>query len=216
MNVIVTGVTGMVGEGVLHTCLDDPRVNKVLVIGRRSCEVQHDKLTEILHQDFSEFDSIRDKLQGFDACFHCMGISSMGLSEDEFRHITYNMTMALAQTLHANSPGMTFCYVSGAGTDSSEKGRMMWARVKGKTENDLLALFDHAYMFRPGMIEPMKGMKNTLSAYKYLGFLMPLFRLLAPGSHCKLEQIGATMILVASEQPEERIIDSRKIRELGN
>ena len=162
---IILGSTGMVGEGVLHECLKSPGVESVLVINRRPCGMVHEKLTEIIHPDFHDFSSIKDQLSGYNACYFCMGVSSLGMKEADYNRVTYDLTLHVANTLVKINPEMTFCYVSGAGTDSSEQGRSMWARVKGKTENDLLKLpFNAAYMFRPGYIQPIKGLKNT---YKF-------------------------------------------------
>src|SRR3990172_100580 len=163
---IITGTTGMVGEGVLHECLNHPDVESVLVINRRTCNVSHTKLKEILHNNFYDFTSIEDRLTGYNACFFCLGTTSVGKNEEEYTRITYELTKALADNLIKLNPDMVFCYVSGTGTDSTEKGKVMWARVKGKTENYLINLFAKAYMFRPGIILPIKGLKNTLTLYK--------------------------------------------------
>ena len=211
---IITGVTGMVGEGVLHQCLRHPDVESVLVINRRPCEVQHEKLTEILHKDFHDLSSIESRLSGYNACYFCLGVSSVGMKEADYYHLTYNLTMHMAETLARLNPGMTFCYVSGAGTDSSEQGRSMWARVKGKTENDLQKLpFKGAYMFRPGYIHPMEGMKNTLSAYKFLGFLYPVFRALFPKYVVKLEEVGMAMINVTEKGFSKSVLECSDIAE---
>jgi len=163
---ILFGATGMVGEGVLHEWLKHPETESVLVIGRRSCGVIHEKLKEIVHGDFSDLKSLADRLKEYHACFFCLGISALGRREAEYRRVTVDLTMAAARTLLPLNPHMTFCYVSGAGTDSTEKGRLMWARVKGETENRLLNLgFKAAYMFRPGYIQPTKGLKNTYTIY---------------------------------------------------
>ena len=165
---IITGTTGMVGEGVLHECLNHPDVESVLVINRRSCNVQHPKLKEIIHTDFYNLTKIEDQLSGFNACFFCLGTTSVGKSEEVYTHITFDLTKAFADTLLKLNPDMTFCYVSGSGTDSTEKGKIMWARIKGRTENYLIKIFDKAYMFRPALIGPTKGLKNTLTPYKIL------------------------------------------------
>lgn len=210
---IITGATGMVGEGVLHQCLRHPDVEAVLVINRRPCEVQHEKLTEILHKDFHDLSPIADRLAGYNACYFCLGVSSVGMSEADYYHLTYSLTMHVAETLARLNPEMTFCYVSGAGTDGSEQGRSSWARVKGKTENGLLKLpFRAAYMFRPGYIQPMKGMKNTLTAYKVLGFLYPLFRALFPKYVIKLEEVGLAMINVTQQGFSKPVLECEDIR----
>ena len=209
---ILTGATGMVGEGVLHECLQHPDVEQVLVIGRRSCGVTHPKLKEIIHSDFYYFASIENQLDGYNACFFCLGVSSVGMKEDEYYKLTYLLTMNFATTLVNRNPGMTFCYISGAGTDSSEKGRMMWARVKGKTENDLMKLpFEKVYNFRPGIIQPTKGLKNTLSFYKYFGWLLPVIKLVAPKYITTLQELGLAMINAATKGYEKQILEVKDI-----
>jgi len=200
INAIITGSTGMVGEGVLHVCLQHPGVESVLVINRRPCQVQHPKLKEIIHDNFYDFSPINNQLTGYNACFFCMGVSSVGMKEDKYRSLTYDVTMALARVLAPLNPGMVFNYVSGASTDSTEKGRQMWARVKGKTENDLLALpFGRAYMFRPGFMQPIPGMthvyrKNKYRVFKILSPLYPVLRGLFPRFVCSLREVGLAMI----------------------
>ena len=189
---IITGSTGMVGEGVLHECLLHPQVEAVLVINRKPCGVMHQKLKEIIHKDFFDFSSIEDQLSGYNACFFCLGTSSVGMKREDYYKITYTLTLHLAETLRQLNTGITFCYVSGAGTDSSEKGRSMWARVKGKTENDLMKLpFKQVFAFRPGFIKQTPGLKNTLPAYKYLTWLFPIGRSLYPNGFCTLKEIGS-------------------------
>jgi hypothetical protein len=178
---IITGVTGMVGEGVLHECLQHPDIEAVLVISRKPCGALHPKLKEIIHQDFLHLSAIENQLIGYNACYFCLGVSSVGMKELEYYNLTYALTMHVAQTLSRINPGMTFCYVSGSGTDSTEKGRLMWARVKGKTENDLMKLpFKQVYAFRPGFMKPTKGLKNTLPFYKYVTWMYPFFRPRSP------------------------------------
>ena len=214
---IITGATGMVGEGVLHQCLRHPDVETVLVINRRSCGVQHEKLTEVIHKDFHDFSTIEGQLSGYNACYFCLGVSSVGMKEEDYFHLTYNLTLHVANTLARLNPGMTFCYVSGAGTDSSEQGRSMWARVKGKTENDLQKLpLKGAYLFRPGYIQPMKGMKNTLTPYKVLGFLYPVFNALFPKYVIKLEEIGLAMIHVTEQGYTKPVLECVDIREAAD
>ena len=160
---IITGATGMVGEGVLHECLQHPSVSTVLVINRKPCGVVHPKLKEIIHADFFNLSAIESQLSGYNACFFCLGMSSVGMNEAGFTKGAYTLTMHVAETLCKVNKDMTFCYISGAGTDSTEKGKTMWARVKGKTENDLMKLpFKKVYNFRPGYLHPTKGLKNTL------------------------------------------------------
>ncbi|WP_347839496.1 NAD-dependent epimerase/dehydratase family protein [uncultured Draconibacterium sp.] len=199
MKVIITGATGMVGKGVLLECLDHKKVQEVVVIGRNSVAMQNPKLSEIIHADFSDFSEVKSQLSGFDACFFCMGVSSVGLKEPNFKHLTYNFTLALARELVKINSEMTFNYVSGEGTDSSEKGRVMWARVKGKTENDLLKLgFKQAYMFRPGAIIPLRGIKSRTKAYQfiydYFMWLVKLIKALAPNAVVNTTQMGLAMI----------------------
>ncbi|MCB2219519.1 MAG: NAD-dependent epimerase/dehydratase family protein [Bacteroidetes bacterium] len=197
--VIITGATGMVGKGVLLECLDHETISKVLVIGRNAVGTEHPKLKELIHNDFSDFSDVKDQLKGYDGCFYCLGISAAGLKEEEYRKITYDYTLALASILLEQNPGMTFNYVSGQGTDSTEKGRMMWARVKGKTENDLLKLgFNDAYMFRPGMIIPLRGIKSRTKAYQfmydYFMWLVKLIKFFSPNSVVNTTQIGLATI----------------------
>jgi putative NADH-flavin reductase len=155
---IITGATGMVGEGVLHECLLHPEVESVLVINRNPCGVKHEKLKEIIQKDFFNLSPIENQLEAYNACYFCAGVSSMGKSEEEYNRLTYDLTLNFANTLLKHNSDMTFCYVSGVGTDSTEKGRSMWTRVKGKTENDLLKHpFKAAYVFRPGYIQPTNG-----------------------------------------------------------
>jgi len=214
---VITGSTGMVGEGVLHECLLHPDVESVLVINRRPCEVQHPKLKEIIHGNFHDFNPIKDQLAGYNACFFCMGVSSIGMKEDRYRSITYNITMSLATVLAPLNPDMVFTYVSGAGTDSTEKGRLMWARVKGKTENDLLALpFRAAYMFRPAYIQPTKGLKHTYRVYKMLSPLYPVLRRLFPRAVCSLHEIGLAMIHSVTRGYPTRLLGVKDIVALAN
>ncbi len=213
---IITGATGMVGEGVLHECLQHDDVESVLVINRKPCGVVHPKLKEIIHADFQNFETIASQLGDYNACFFCLGVSSVGMKEPQFFDLTYTLTMHVAQTLAKQNPAMVFCYISGAGTDSTEKGRMMWARVKGKTENDLIKLpFKKVYNFRPGVIKPTKGLKNTLVYYKYFGWLVPVIKLLAPNSICTLKEIGLAMINVASRGSEKQILEVKDIKALA-
>lgn len=214
---IITGATGMVGEGVLHECLLHPDVEKVLVIGRKTCGVGHSKLTELLVPDFYDLSAFESQLAGYNACFFCLGTSSLGMSEPDFYKVTYTLTMSVAQTLSRLNPNMTFCYVSGTGTDSTEKGRTMWARVKGKTENDLIKLpFKQVYNFRPGYIHPTEGLKNTLSYYKYLSWLYPVFRTLLPGLVVTLKQLGQAMINTVGNGNLKTVVEVKDIVALAN
>jgi len=213
---IITGSTGMVGEGVLHECLLHPDVESVLVINRRPCMVQHQKLKEILHQDFSDFSPIEKELTGYNAGYFCMGVSSVGMKEETYRHLTYDLTLSLARLLAKLNPDMTLCYVSGAGTDSSEKGRIMWARVKGKTENDLLRLpFRNAYMFRPAFIQPTKGLQHAHLFYRVLAPFFPLWQLLFPHYLLTLKEIGLAMINSVNKGPDKRVIEVKDITMLA-
>lgn len=207
----------MVGEGVLHECLQHVDVEEVLVIGRKTCEVTHPKLTELLVPDFYDLSMVESQLVGYNACFFCSGISSLGMSESDFYKVTYTLTLNVAQTLSQLNPDMTFCYVSGSGTDSTEKGRTMWARVKGKTENDLMKLpFKQVYNFRPGYIHPTEGLKNTLSYYKYLSWLYPAFRALFPGFVSTLRQLGQAMINTVGNGNHKMIVEVKDIVALAS
>ncbi len=209
----------MVGQGVLRECLLDPGVRLVQSIGRSASGVQHAKLREIVHADLWDYSSIEISLSGFDACFFCLGVSSAGMKEDAYARVTYGITMAAANTLSRLDPQMTFIYVSGAGTDSSEQGRSMWARVKGKTENALLRLpFKAAYMFRPGIIEPMHGIRSKTASYRLLyGLsrpLLPLLRWAFPNAVLTTEEIGRAMLIASREGAPQRILETRDIRSL--
>jgi uncharacterized protein YbjT (DUF2867 family) len=169
MKVVLFGASGMVGQGVLRECLLDPDVESVLSIGRSASGQLHPKLRELVHRDFLDYSAVESQLSGFDACFYCLGVSSVGMQEADYRRVTYDFTMAAAQVLAKLNPGMTFVYVSGMGTDSSERGRSMWARVKGQTENALLRLpFKAAYMFRPGAIAPLHGIQSKTRTVRWL------------------------------------------------
>jgi len=213
---IITGSTGMVGEGVLHECLKHPDVESVLVINRIPCGVTHNKLKEIIHKDFFDLSQIENQLSGYSACYFCAGVTSVGKKEEEYQRITYDLTMNFANTLLRLNPEMVFTYVSGAGTDSTEKGKSMWARVKGKTENDLMKLsFKDAYMFRPGYIQPTKGLVNTYKIYKALAPLYPAFEKLFPKYVVTLEEIGKAMINVALNGSEKKILECEDIRKVA-
>jgi uncharacterized protein YbjT (DUF2867 family) len=209
---IITGATGMVGEGVLHECLQHPKVELVLVINRKPCGIKHEKLKEIIHKDFFDHSSIEEQLVGYNACYFCAGVSSVGKKEDEYKRITYDLTMNFANTLVKFNPELTFCYVSGVGTDSTEKGRTMWARVKGKTENDLLKLpFKAAHMFRPGYIQPTKGLKNAYKTYKIFVPFYPILKTLFPKYVTTLSEIGIAMISVSLSGSDKKILECRDI-----
>lgn len=217
IKVIITGATGMVGEGVLHECLLHPQIENVLVINRKPCGIQHPKLKEIIHADFFNLSPIKNELSGYDACFFCLGVSSVGMKEPDYFKLTYTLTLHFAEIVSEVNSNMVFCYISGAGTDSTEKGRMMWARVKGKTENDLMKLpFKKVYNFRPAMLEPTKGLKNTLSLYKYFGWMAPILRLLAPNQISTLQQLGKSMIFVTINGYKKQNFDVKDIKETGS
>ena len=209
---IITGATGMVGEGVLHECLLHPDVESVLVINRKPCGVKHEKLKEIIHSDFLDLSSIEEQLIGYNACYYCACVSSVGKKEDEYKRITYDLTLNFADTLLKLNPEMTFCYVSGVGTDSTEKGRSMWARVKGKTENDLLKLpFKAAYAFRPGYIQPTKRLKNTYKMYKILAPVYPIIKLFFSKYATTLREIGLAMISVTLYGSKKIVLECKDI-----
>lgn len=213
---IITGATGMVGKGVLLACLDSAEVSEVLTIGRRPTGVKNSKLQEVAHKDFSDFSTVADQLSGYDACYHCMGVSAAGLKEDEYQKLTFEYTEALASTLVELNTKMTFIYVSGQGTDSSEQGRSMWARVKGKTENALLNMgFKKAFMFRPGGIIPKRGIKSSTRLYQffydYFMWLILLIKWVAPNAIVDTTQLGLAMINCTQRGYSKTIIDPKDI-----
>ena len=212
---IITGATGMVGEGVLLECLNHPDVEQVLVINRKPGGVSHPKLKEIIHTDFFNLTPIEAQLAGYDACFFCLGVSSVGMSNKEYKHLTYDLTLTMGNLLAKVNPGLTFCYVSGAGTDTSEQGRLAWARTKGATENELLRLFKKAYMFRPGFMKPAPGQKNIKSYYTFISWLYPIGRALYPAGFCTMQEVGQAMIKVATIGSEKRILEVKDIVQLA-
>jgi uncharacterized protein YbjT (DUF2867 family) len=212
---IITGATGMVGEGVLHECLQHPDVEKVLIINRKPSGFSHAKLSEIVHGNFLDLSPVSAQLSGYNACYFCLGVSSVGMKEPEYHRLTYELTMHMATLLSKSNPAMVFCYVSGAGTDSTES-KTMWARVKGKTENHLMKLpFKKAYMFRPGFIEPTKGLKNTVKVYNYIGWLIPIMRSLSPGFICSLREIGLAMINAVKIGYDKQVLEVKDIKALA-
>ena len=212
LKIIITGATGMVGEGVMHECLQHPDVESILLVNRKPSGFSHAKLEEIIVPDFFDLSAAESRLSGYHACFFCAGVSSVGMKEPEFRHVTYDLTMNVAVTLSRLNQGMTFCYISGAGTDSTEKGKMMWARVKGKTENDIAKLpFKAAFAFRPPFMLPTKGMKNTLPYYKYVTWLYPLARPLFPGYFITLQELGQAMINSVLHGAGKNVFEARDI-----
>jgi uncharacterized protein YbjT (DUF2867 family) len=216
IKVIIFGATGMVGEGVLHEALKHSDVESILVIGRRSCNVKHKKLKELLHKDFFNYSTIGKHLRGFNACFFCLGVSSVGMNEQDYSRITYDLTMQAARTLSGFNPDMTFCYISGTGTDSTEKSRSMWARVKGKTENHLTMLpFKAVYFFRPGLMKPTKGQKNVKPLFKVLGLLYPLWKVISPKNVCTLEEVGIAMIQATIYGYTKQILENKDIAQVA-
>ncbi|MEJ0082488.1 MAG: epimerase [Puia sp.] len=213
IRVIITGASGMVGEGVLHECLLSPDVGKVLVVGRRPCGTQHAKLTEIIQKDFFDLSPIESQLTGYNACFFCLGVSSVGMKKPDYERMTYDLTMNFARTLAKMNNDMSFCYISGAGTDSTEKGKLHWARVKGKTENDLQKIgFRQTFLFRPGILKPTSGLKNTLGFYKWAGWLIPIIQLFSPNSVTSLTQLGKAMIHAVTKGYDKNIIEVKDIK----
>jgi len=214
---IITGSTGMIGKGVVLECLQSSLVEGILVINRKSLGINHPKLKEIIHQDFFELSALRPELAGYDACFFCLGVSSAGMSEKDYHHITYDLTLNFAVTVKELNPGITFCYISGAGTDSTGQGRSMWARVKGKTENALLALgFRDAYMLRPGFIRPVRGIRSSTALYNILYVIMsPLFPLIMhfPKFATSSETLSKAMIFAASDGYGSKVMESEDINE---
>ena len=214
MKVLIFGATGMVGLGVLRECLLDAGVDQVVTIGRSATGQQNPKLREIVQKDLSGYPDAASQLTGFDACFFCLGVSSAGMNEEDYRRLTYDLTMVAARTLVKLKPEMTFIYVSGAGTDSSERGRSMWARVKGKTENDLLALpFRGVYAFRPAVIQALHGIRSKTKAYQILyfffGWTIPLLKpMLFPKYMTTTEQVGKALLKVARQGYSKRILES--------
>ena len=216
MNILIFGATGMVGQGVLRECLLAPDVERVVAVGRSATGQQHPKLQDLVHKDMYDYRAIESQLTGFDACFFCLGVSSVGMKEPAYKRITYDLTMAAATVLARLNPGMTFTYVTGAGTDSSERGERMWARVKGATENALLKLpFKAAYMFRPAIIQPLHGVKSKTKSYRVFYALtrplLPLLKRLFPQFMTTTEHLGRAMIAVATHGAPAPILETRDI-----
>ncbi len=212
LKVIITGATGMVGEGVLQECLMNGDVTEILSISRKPSGVLHPKLTEIIHYDFFDLEAIEPQLTGYNACLFCLGVSSVGMGADEYYKMTYTLTLSFASVVSRLNRDMVFCYISGAGTDGSEQGRSRWARVKGKTENDLAKLsFKKVYNFRPGMLVPAEGAKNVLPLYKYLGWLAPFIKLVYPNGISTIKQLGEAMIYAAAHGYDKTVIEVKDI-----
>jgi uncharacterized protein YbjT (DUF2867 family) len=219
VKVILFGATGMIGSGVLIECLEDPRVTDVLAVGRSSTGLNHPKLREIIHEDFTDYTAIIDDLSGYDACFFCLGVSAAGMKEKKYHYLTYELTLSAAEVLAGLNSPMTFCYTSAAGADSTEEGRIMWARVRGKIENRLMVLFKAAYLFRPGYVQPLKGVRSRTflyrATYAIVGPLYPIIRRVVPGRVTTTENLGRAMIQVAAVGCPHQIIDPRTINELA-
>jgi uncharacterized protein YbjT (DUF2867 family) len=220
MKVMIFGATGMVGQGVLRECLLDPDIEVVQTVGRSPTGVKNAKVREIVHANLFDCTAIEADLRGFDACFFCLGVTSAGKSEAEYARLTYDLTLSAAQALAPLNPQMTFVYVSGKGTDTSEQGRLMWARVKGKTENAILRLpFKAAYMFRPGVIQPMHGERPKVAAYRVLYNLtkplIPVLRKLFPNQILTTEDMGRAMLRLAKRGAPKRILESADILALS-
>jgi uncharacterized protein YbjT (DUF2867 family) len=207
---IITGATGMVGEGILHECLLHDDVEAILMINRKPSGIVHPKIKEILHADFADISALAQEVTGYNACFFCAGVSSIGKDEKTFYELTYTLTTGFAYTLSQQNPEMVFCYVSGSGTNST--GKMMWARVKGKTENDLFAMpFKKVYAFRPGFMKPTPGLKNTLPAYKYINWLYRPMRALFPASVSTLKEVGLAMIHAVTNGYDKQVLEVKDI-----
>jgi uncharacterized protein YbjT (DUF2867 family) len=221
MKVLLFGATGMLGQGVLRACLLADDVTSVVAVGRSAVSQQHTKLRSLVHRDLCDYQAIESELQNFDACFFCLGVSSAGMSEADYTHVTYDLTLAAAQTLVRLNSRMTFVYVSGAGTDSSERGRIMWARVKGRTENALLRLpFDGVYLFRPGIIQPLHGIRSKTRSYRMLYTvskpLLSLLRTLLPRAVLTTEVVGQAMLEVARHGAPKAVLEAADISDLVN
>ncbi len=207
---VITGSTGMVGEGVLHVCLAHAEVEKVLVINRKPCGVKHPQLTEILHDNFYDLSSVEDQLTGYNACFFCLGISSVGISNENYYKTTHTLTLHVAKTLNKMNNDMTFCYISGAGT--SEKGWQNWAKVKAKTESDVMKLpFKKAFGLRPGFIKPIPGLRHTHSFYQYINWLFPIGRRLFPNGFCTMNELALCMIHLVQKSYAKNILEGKDI-----
>jgi uncharacterized protein YbjT (DUF2867 family) len=208
---IVLGATGMVGEGVLLECLRHPDVEEILVINRRPGLRSHPKLREILHADLFDLEGIEPQLIGYDACFFCLGVSSLGISREQYKRVTYDLTINVGRSLSKLNPEITFCYVTGAGTDTSEQGRVAWARVKGATENALMRLFKNSYMFRPAFMRATPGQRNLKSYYSLLSWIYPVGRALYPAGFCSLQEVGKAMINAAIKGYPKQILEVKDI-----
>ncbi len=205
----------MVGEGVMLGCLGHPDVATVLVVNRKPGGVSHPKLREIIHADFFDLSAIEPQLAGYDACFFCAGVSSVGMSPEDYKRMTYDLTLNVGRVLAKLNPEMTFCYVTGKGADSSEQGSIAWARVKGATENALMRLFKRSYMFRPGMMKATPGQRNLKIIYKLFAWTYPIGRALYPAGFCTLQEVGRAMINAAGKGYSRQILEVQDIVELA-
>ena len=215
ISAIITGATGMVGEGVLLACLDDPRVERVLIVNRRASGLSHPKLRELVHENLQDVSSVAPQLAGYGACFFCLGVSSVGMGEADYRRVTQDLTLGFARTLAALDPATVFTYVTGAGTDSTEQGRTMWARVKGATENELLRLFPRAVMFRPGAMLAVPGQRRLKGWYRALAWILHVARVLAPGKVLRLQDVGRAMVNAAVAGSDKRVLEVADIAALA-
>lgn len=216
MKVLIFGATGMVGQGVLRECLRDSEVELTMTVGRRVTGVHHPRIREVVHANLADYSGLEGELGGFDACFFCLGVSSAGKTEADYARVTYDLALAAGEALSRMHPGMTFIYVSGAGTDGTEQGRSMWARVKGRTENALLRLPLEAYMFRPGLIQPLDGIQSRTRAYRVIYALgRPLMGLLhwaLPNQVITTQELGRAMLEVARHGYPKRILETHDLR----
>lgn len=216
IKVLITGATGMVGEGVLHECLNDPQIASITLLNRRSTGVVHPKVKEVLLTDLFAFTGNEQGLKKVDACFYCLGVTSIGKSEEEYARLTYNLTLQIAKPLLQHNPEMTFCYVTAKGTDNSEQGETMWARVKGKTENELAKMgFRQFFAFRPFMLTPTKGLRNTHGFYNYISWLFPLGRIVYPEGFCTLKELALAMIHVGYQGYAKQVITPTDMAKLA-
>ena len=219
MNVVLFGATGMVGAGVLIECLDDPRVASVLVVGRRPCAVTHPKVRELIRSDLFDYGDVTDHLRNLDACFFCLGVSAAGMTEAAYHRVTHDLTIAAAESLLDSNPELTFCYVTGEGTDSTEGGRLMWARIKGRTENQLLRMSQSAYMFRPGYIQPLRGVRSRSRLYRAMhavvGPIYPLVQRLLAKHVTTTANVGRAMINVAAHGHTKHVLENPDINSMA-
>lgn len=217
IRIILTGATGLVGEGVLLESIDNDQVDEVLIVNRKPYQGEnHPKLKEVIVNDFFSLEDISDKLTGYDACFYCAGVSSAGMKEDKYTYITHDTALHFAEVLVKINPDMTFCHISGSHTDSSEKGKVMWARVKGKTENALMRLpFKKVYNFRPGLMKPIKGQKNIKGYYKVISFLFPVFKALMPNQVIYMHDVARAMINSVTKGYDKSVLEMTDLKILA-